>query len=105
MQQLLTIRVPTLNFATDSGKYAARMSFLQTVDKHLFFKLASERIRGDAKIPGMQRPLHALGFRIALILGAEQLLEQERAAAADEELPPLSSIWAVKLDTEEWPDT
>merc|ERR1711879_1106808 len=47
-EQLLAIRVPTMELATESHSHSARNSFLEMVDKHLFSKLARHCLRSSA---------------------------------------------------------
>jgi len=107
-EQLLSIRGGTLDLVTESPSHSARNSFLETVDKHLFAKLARRCLRGCATPPERPEPWHALGLRITLILGASELLADgwgaQAAGSAAADLPPVPPCWAVRLRADDWPD-
>lgn len=107
-EQLLSIRGQTLDFATESQSHSARNSFLETVDKHLFLKLARRLLRGQAEEPFRESTLHSLGVRIVVTLGAAILLRegwgQQAAEASLGDLPPVPSHWILKLAPDDWPD-
>jgi len=100
-QQLLAVRARTLDFSTDSDSHSAHRNFLFSLDSHLFEKVARQCLRGTAEAKATPRPerLRALGIRMALVLGAMDVLakgwnEQDEA--------PLPSCWALKLDENDW---
>jgi len=113
-EQLLAIRVRTLNFATESQSHGARNSFLETVDRHLFVRLARRCLQRAPQLPERPEPLHALGLRITLTLGAHVLLVQGCGAAsrscstgslaAAANVPAIPICWALRLNPEEWPE-
>mmetsp|Transcript_97364 Transcript_97364/g.275208 ORF Transcript_97364/g.275208 Transcript_97364/m.275208 type:complete len:765 (-) Transcript_97364:87-2381(-) len=110
VEQLLRIRVHTLDLATESSSHSARNSFLQTVDKHLFHKIALRCLSDHAGTPGSLESLHALGLRIVLILGACVLLEgdangrpAQEPLAGQVSTQPLPSRWVLDLADGEWP--
>jgi len=107
-EQLLVIRTPTLDFATESGTHSARNSFLETVDKHLFYKLAKQFIVGDVSLPQRPEPLHALGIRVALVVGASELIAsgwgRKTTGGSLGDHPKVSPIWVIKLTEDDWPD-
>jgi len=104
-EQLLTIRLPTLDFATESQSHSARNGFLDTTDKHLFYKLAQRCLTECSSAPAKFEALHRLGIRISITLGVLDHLSKgwgTQPANADD-LLPLPSFWVIKLDTEDWP--
>lgn len=108
-EQLLTIRSTTLDLATDSSTHSARTNFLQTVDKHMFNKLALKCLPENASVPQKTETVHALGLRLALIIGARDLLQNGNAwnkqdsSGSQGEVPPPAN-WVVELSEEDWPD-
>lgn len=72
-EQQLLIRCSTLDFATESQSHEAHLNFLAKVDKHLFENLATRCIRKTG-VQTSPQLLHALGFRITLVLGAIDVL-------------------------------
>jgi len=105
VEQLLSIREHTLDLATESQSHSARNSFLETVDKYLFSALASRCLQGNTPRAAMMEPMHQLGLRIALTVGAVHLLKQGwglRSKAV--ECPQLPSHWAIRLKPQEWPE-
>merc|ERR1712050_738783 len=75
LEQLLHIRVPTLNFQTEAFSHSARNSFLETLDKHLFSKIPHRCQRGDLELPGKLEHVHVVGLRITLMVGAAELFK------------------------------
>lgn len=102
LEQLLTIRVSTLDWATESHSHSAHTNFLMSLDMHLFERLAREFLR---TIPDVKpATLHALGLRIALVAGAEEVISQgwgQRSVhGAGDALPALPQVWALALGPE-----
>ncbi|CAE7818169.1 ylyB [Symbiodinium sp. CCMP2456] len=100
--QLLSIRVSTLDWATESHSHSAHTNFLMSLDMHLFERLAREFLR---TIPDVKpATLHALGLRIALVAGAEEVIAQgwgQRSVhGAGDALPALPEVWALALGPE-----
>jgi len=104
-EQLLSIRLPTLDFATESQTHSARNSFLNTTDRHLFYKLAQRFLTECSPVPDKFEALHRLGIRISITLGVLDHLSKgwgtQSANARD--LLPLPPCWVIKLDHEDWP--
>lgn len=107
LEQLLLIRVPTLNFQTEAFSHSARNSFLETLDKHLFSKIPPHCQRGDAKLPAKLEHVHAVGLRIALVVGAAELFKggwgSRGNAGSDSGGLPMPPHWVFKLTPEHWP--
>lgn len=102
LEQLLTIRVSTLDWATESHSHSAHTNFLMSLDMHLFERLAREFLR---TIPDVKpATLHALGLRIALVAGAEEVISQgwgqQSVHGAGDALPALPQVWALALGPE-----
>jgi len=96
--QLLTIRVGTLDFATESVSHSARTSFLNSVDLHLFEKLTRSCLTASSMSPSPKADvLHALGVRLAFLRGAVRELEQDNKVDA-----PVPARWLVSLNAEDW---
>jgi hypothetical protein len=107
VEQLLSIREHTLDLATESQSHSGRNSFLETTDKYLFSALASRCLQGGRPPAAKMEPMHQLGLRIALIVGAVNLLKQGwglRTTAVAQECPQLPSHWAIRLKPQEWPE-
>lgn len=115
LEQLLSIRSETLDFATESTSHTAHTSFLTAVDKHLYEKLARRMLRaGAARLPEQPKPLMTLGYQAILRLGAAFLLQQGwstpptqgSALNSSKEVPQLEvavpDLWAIPLDTASW---
>lgn len=105
-EQLLRIRSGTLDLATESQSHSARNSFLTTVDRHLFEKLAKRCLLEEATV-GEVKPetLHTLGVRLVIVVGAVVLLEEGWGSSFEtRELPPLPSLWVVQLAEDGWPE-
>jgi len=104
-EQLLSIRLPTLDFATESQSHSARNSFLDTTDKHLFFKLAQRSLTERSPVSEKFEALHRLGIRISITLGVLDHLSKNWGTlpANTEELLPLPPCWVIRLDSEDWP--
>jgi len=107
MEQLLAIRVRTLDFSTDSESHSAHKNFLLTVDLHLFEKLARHCLQGASAgvIPRRSQTLHALGVHVVLTLGAIEVLSSgwDSRATSSNSGTPIPPCWAVKLDERNWP--
>jgi len=107
-EQLLLIRVPTLDFQTAAGSHSARQSFLEMADRQLFSKLPPLLFRGGVALPEQLELVHALGVRLAIVLGAVQLMRtgwgsgKSSQVDADASMPALPSKWAFKLSGEHW---
>jgi len=102
LEQLLSIRVSTLDWATESHSHSAHTNFLMSLDMHLFERLARDFLR---TIPDVKpATLHALGLRIALVAGAEEVIAQgwgQRSVhGAADALPALPQVWALALGPE-----
>lgn len=105
LEQLLAIRIRTLDFATESRSHDAHNGFLATIDK-LLFELVARRFleqEGQASPKG-SGGRHRLGYKVTLVLGAVALLtgsatdgDGDNAAvwAKPGELP---GCWALPLD-------
>lgn len=105
-EQLLKIRTPTLDLATESQSHSARNSFMTTVDRHLFEKL-TRRFLGEQDLGGDVKPetLHSLGVRLTVVIGATVLIREGWGIVpARDDLPPLPALWVVQLAEDEWPD-
>jgi len=108
MEQLLALRVETLDFQTESEKFNAHNNFLGTLDQVLFQRLASrclERSSVPAPAEISQQALFAVGRILCLMLGAAQMLiggcdvqeaEESRVKAS------VPSYWLVKLEEDKW---
>jgi len=106
LAQLLSIRTDTLDLQAESASHSARNSFLETVDRHLFEKLARECSRGEAALPTSWKPLHALGIRIALTVGVARMLMSgsgDKVGTTGSALD-IPVCWALELDEQDWPD-
>merc|ERR1719195_883803 len=89
-EQLLHIRVDTLDFSTESETHSCHKNFIGMVDTQLFTKLARRFLRGTACPPDH---LFKLGVKMTLILGAQQVLNdgweaQNKDCTADVSLIP-----------------
>jgi len=104
-EQLLSIRLPTLDFATESQSHSARNSFLDMTDKHLFYKLAQRCLTECSPVPDKFEALHRLGIRITITLGVLDHLSKGWGTqpAHAEDLLCLPPCWVIKLDREDWP--
>ncbi|CAE7739275.1 ylyB [Symbiodinium pilosum] len=103
LEQLLSIRVATLDWATESHSHNAHTNFLMSLDTHLFERLSREFLC-MAQEPAPKPALHALGLRIALVVGAGEVIAQgwgqqpvNRASGA---LPPVPEVWALPLGSD-----
>lgn len=104
-EQLLSIRLPTLDFATESQSHSARNSFLDTTDKFLFHKLAQRCLTERSPVPDKFEALHRLGLRISITLGVlDHLSKGWGTQPANADLSSLPPCWVVKLDSEDWPE-
>lgn len=97
LEHLLSLRVETLDFATESASHTAHLAFLDKVDKHLF-ELLGNRVFATGSAPNALELglapsgsnaalLHRLGVRTTLTLGALEVLSSRAlgstAAAAE----------------------
>jgi hypothetical protein len=73
-EQLLAIRARNLGLLSTSSSHATHCNFLEALDQQLAEKLARQLLRGRASPSSKQGPLRALGRRLALALGAADLL-------------------------------
>lgn len=100
--QLLTVRINAFDLTSESGSHSSRISFLSTVDRHLFERITRTCLRGTTPPPQKPEALHALGIRVALMVGASELIAGGwggiQTGAPD--LPP---YWLVQLAEEQWP--
>jgi len=104
-EQLLSIRLPTLDFATESQSHSAKTGFLDTTDKYLFHKLAQRCLTECSPVPDTFAALHRLGIRISITLGVLDHLSKGwgTQSANAEGLLSLPACWVIKLDNEDWP--
>jgi len=105
-EQLLHLRVPTLDFATEANSHSARLSFLESVDKNMFNKIP-QRMGCDPALAIRPELLHALGFRIVLAIGAADLLKSGWGTSPQKDgaiapVMALPSDWVFKLQPEQW---
>lgn len=107
-EQLLAARAATLDFQTESERHSAHNSFLNTVDTHLFEKLARcclERSNANAVSQASAQALFETGVRITMMLGAAELLADgwdSKQGETNEELPAVPQCFAVRLDEKQW---
>jgi len=97
-EQLLEIRVSTLDFSTDSESHSCHKHFLGMVDTQMFTKLARRFLRGPTLPPDH---FYKLGVKMALILGAQQVLNDGWAAQSNDctaEVSLIPDCWAAKMD-------
>lgn len=105
LEQLLALRVDTLDFATASESHNAHNNFLNTLDRHLFEQIAKKNLEMPA---GSQLPLasdlfYMIGLQMVLALGAAAILSEDAASGgADSGQSALvPTCWA--LSVEGWP--
>jgi len=105
VEQLLSIRLPTLDFATESQSHNTRNSFLEWTDKHLFYKLAQRCLTECSQVPDTFEALHRLGIRISITLGVLDHLSKGWGTqpADSKHLLSLPPCWVMKLDSKDWP--
>lgn len=103
LPQLLAIRSQTLDFSTESQSHSAHNSFLETLDKYMFEKLALRVVQGldDPASPqspsgarSVNQKLYSMGLRVTLILGAIKEFEEDECV--------LPICWADQVDPKLW---
>jgi len=100
LEQLLTIRTGCLDWATECEMKSAHINFLHSVDVHLFERLASELLQWSLDPPPQSAALHALGLRLALTIGAVEVIAGGWGGPSfPDQLPDL---WALGLNAEDW---
>lgn len=122
-EQLLSLRVPCLEFVPVADRQAGHKSFLEILDLQLHEKLTrrllgfSDTAPGSPVTPKSARPkledkqgaLRVLGARIVLTLGAVEAISNgwSKAASvkvAEASLPAIPASWVIALDKETyWP--
>eukprot|EP00929_Paragymnodinium_shiwhaense_P087134 TRINITY_DN4741_c0_g1_i1.p1 TRINITY_DN4741_c0_g1~~TRINITY_DN4741_c0_g1_i1.p1 ORF type:complete len:956 (-),score=196.51 TRINITY_DN4741_c0_g1_i1:292-3159(-) len=109
-EQLLTIRLHTLDFVTFSSSHTTHSNFLDAVDVHLQEKLARKLLRAkELQLPYRPSPLQGLGRRLVLVVGTAehfaegwgQLLATGKKDSAT--APAVPKLWAVELERSCWP--
>lgn len=106
LEQLLTIRAGTLDWATESETHSAHTCFLTSLDQVLFERLARHFLGSPALEPSGKpsNAFRALGVRLALVLGAQEVMASGQWHQADsQERPPLPRLWALGLNSADWP--
>jgi len=100
LEQLLTIRAGCLDWATECEMKSAHINFLYSVDTHLFERLASQLLQWSLDPPPKAAVLHALGLRLALTVGAVEVIESGWGGSGFPEHFP--QFWALGLNAEDW---
>lgn len=128
LEQLISVRVQTLDFQTASETHSAHCNFLVSVDNHLLEKFALRCLAGTAWAssppPSPSSPsepqtatptslasaarqrselLRWLGVRMVLILGAAEVLARDSTNASQPGDPP-PVRWAIRLNPGDWND-
>jgi len=98
LEQLLVLRSRTLDFATESRSHDAHNSFLATLDRHLFERMAVQHFRG--KPPQDAHFLGRLGFQLAVVVGAAAVLE-DGPGDGEATTRVLPMCWALPLDCDD----
>lgn len=93
LEQLLTIRCRTLDFATESRSHEAHNNFLATLDQQLFCRIARQLAQGSP-VAG-DHAMNRMGLLICMVLGAITML----CESDDDKVP---DCWALHLDPLEW---
>mmetsp|Transcript_11267 Transcript_11267/g.19574 ORF Transcript_11267/g.19574 Transcript_11267/m.19574 type:complete len:588 (-) Transcript_11267:50-1813(-) len=118
LEQLLAIRISTLDFATASQSHDAHNNFLNTLDKSLFEYTARQHFRnGSTVLPSAPEPLYRLGLQMCLVLGVASIMQDGIAESNgnSEHAPsslsppspsavPLPARWALPVEAGKWPD-
>lgn len=103
--QLLFLRAQTVDFGTQSSTHSGRTNFLNSLDLHMFEKLARfcVRLPADQELPSSE-VLYDFGLRIAIYRGVIAWLEQETKPQSEEdkEVPTLPECWVLPLQADEW---
>jgi len=106
VDQLLSIRKSTFEFLTESQSHSAHNNFLNTLDFHLFEKLARKFAGDDPVMPENNLAWHALGVRLAVLAGGAGMLKsgwgQPNSANANKK-ETVPCCWAVALPEADWP--
>eukprot|EP00747_Dinoflagellata_sp_TGD_P075191 gnl/TRDRNA2_/TRDRNA2_158641_c0_seq2.p1 gnl/TRDRNA2_/TRDRNA2_158641_c0~~gnl/TRDRNA2_/TRDRNA2_158641_c0_seq2.p1 ORF type:complete len:371 (+),score=65.25 gnl/TRDRNA2_/TRDRNA2_158641_c0_seq2:58-1113(+) len=103
-EQLLSIRVPTLDFLTASASHSAHNNFLESLDKVLFEKLCRQLIRvHGGQWNAKPADFHAVGLKVTRMLGADEALAEDHSQrAANPDLPSISTVWMLELYPIQW---
>lgn len=113
VEQLLTLRIGTMDFLTESSKFNAHNNFLNTLDQHMFEKITVRCCEYcDEHVPIGVKPqaLFSIGFRIALTLGAADVFAADeginggQAVEQHDGVTPLPSRWIISLEDASWQD-
>eukprot|EP00927_Polykrikos_kofoidii_P071528 TRINITY_DN6778_c0_g2_i1.p1 TRINITY_DN6778_c0_g2~~TRINITY_DN6778_c0_g2_i1.p1 ORF type:complete len:1150 (+),score=150.52 TRINITY_DN6778_c0_g2_i1:149-3598(+) len=103
VEQLLAIRSASIDLATASATHGARSNFLELVDRHLFHKLPLRCFRGSPALPELWEPLHSLGVRMAVVLGARHMLLSGWGCGVQGSTESLPPQWVLSLPETDWP--
>lgn len=106
VQQLLKLRVDTLDFDTESHSFTAHRNFINTVELHLFEKLARLFLQSPVDEVIRSSSWHAFGVQVTLVIGVTEELQRRRLRSQkslDAEVPPLYPVWVFRLEEQDWP--
>jgi len=81
LESLLTLRVQSLDFATDSRSHEAHGNFLAALERQLFEQIAQRICKSSMKeesSPSSKEVLRRLGLRSTLVLGAAESLSRPK---------------------------
>lgn len=96
VHQLLKLRADTLDFDTESDSFTAHRNFINTIELHLFEKVAKLFLRSAPEQVILQSSWHAFGVQVMLVIGVAEELQKRS-------IPPLHPVWVFRLEEQDWP--